>query len=107
MPTPRQFGQEVDGNARRGPNISPADRIKIITKRGHGIIVRKLVAEFGRSESAIKYTLRTYTHSNTTQEKPCPGRPSMLSLHQKKIIYRKARAAPRIEYSKLAKSGSL
>lgn len=60
MPTQRRFGQEVDGNARRGPNISPADRLRIIAKREVGISVRELAAQFGRSESAIKYTIRTY-----------------------------------------------
>jgi transposase len=107
MPTPRRFGQLTDGNARRRPNITPEDRAKIIAKRECGISVRELAEEFGRSESAIKYTIRTYANAATTQEKPRSGRPPMLSLHQKKVIYRKARAAPKIEYSKLAAAAVL
>jgi transposase len=98
----RQFGREVDGNARRGPNISPLQRSIIIAKRGVGASIKELAAEFGRSESAIKYTLRTYANTTTTKEKPRSGRPLILSLHQKKIIYRKVRATPKIEYLELA-----
>jgi hypothetical protein len=57
------------------------------------------------SESAIKYTTCTYSPP-TTQKKPCSSRPHILLLHQKKIIYRKVRAAPKIEYSELAKVGA-
>jgi transposase len=105
MPPPRRFGQEVDGNARRGPNISPVDRARIIAKRQLGATTAELAAEYGRSESAIKYTIRTYSSLPTTHEKPRSGRPPLLSLHQKKMIYRKARAAPKIEYSELAEHG--
>jgi transposase len=80
MATPRQFGQEVAGNARRGLNISPIERQRIISKRECGTTVRELAAEFGRSESAIKYTTRTYTKTGTTQEQPRSGRPPILSL---------------------------
>ena len=75
MPTQRRFGQDVDENARRGPNISSTDRQRIIAKRDAGITVRELAAEFGRSESAIKCTIRTYSTLNTTLEQPRTGRP--------------------------------
>jgi transposase len=103
MPTQRRLGQEIDQNVRRGPNISPAERQRIIAKREVGVTVRELAAEFGRSESAIKYTLRTYTKTATTEERPRSGRPRILSRHQEKIIYRQVRAAPKLEYSDLAK----
>jgi methionine aminopeptidase len=62
MVTPRRFGQEIDRNVRRGPNISPAARNTIIASWQRGVTVKELkelAAEFGRSESAIKYTIRT------------------------------------------------
>jgi hypothetical protein len=58
--------------------------------------------EFGCSESAIKYTTRTYS-STAAHEKPRSGRPRMLSRHQQKLVLRKARATPKIEYPELAK----
>jgi transposase-like protein len=105
MPPPRQFGQEIAGNTQRRPNISPANRQRIIAKRECGVTVRELAAEFGQSKDAIKYTIQTYAKTGTTQERPRSGRPPILLLHQKKIIYQKAHAAPKIEYSVLAKVG--
>jgi transposase len=102
MPTQRRFGQKLNQNVRRGSDISPEARQATIAKREYGASIKGLAAEFGQSESAIKYTIRTYSPS-TTQERPRSGRPHILSLNQKKIIYRKARAAPKIEYSELAK----
>jgi transposase len=106
MPTRRQFGQDLDQNACRGPNISPAERLEIIAKRSCGVPLKKLADEFGRSVSAIKYTIRTYAYTSTPKDKPRSGRPPILSLHQKKILCRAARAAPRIEYSKLRQVGT-
>jgi transposase len=78
MATPRRFSQEVSGNARRGPNISSEQRLKIIAKRELGASIKELAAEFSRSESAIKYTLRTYARLLKTQEKPRSRRPPIL-----------------------------
>jgi transposase len=80
MPTLRQFGQEVAGNARCGPNISPTDRKRIIAKRECGVTVWELAAEFGQSKSVIKYTIHTYTRTGTTQEQPRSGPPPILSV---------------------------
>jgi hypothetical protein len=68
MPTQRQFGQEIDQNVRRSPNISPVARLKIIAKREEGVAVRELAAEIRQSKSAIKYTIRTYTKTATTKD---------------------------------------
>jgi hypothetical protein len=100
MPIQCRFGQELNQNVRRGPNVSPGACHAIIAKREYGASIKELASEFGQSESAIKYTIRTYSPT-TTQEAPRSGRPHILSLDQKKIIYRKARAAPKIEYSEL------
>jgi transposase len=81
MPPPRQFGQKVAGNTRRRPNISPTERQRIIAKRECGVTVRELAVEFKRSESAIKYTIRTYAKTGITQAQPYSGRPPILSLH--------------------------
>jgi hypothetical protein len=89
----------------RGPNISRGACQAIITKREYGASIKELAAEFGQSESAIRYTICTYSPT-TTQEKPCSGHLHILSLHQKKILYRKGRAAPKVEYSELTKVGT-
>jgi transposase/transposase-like protein len=105
MPPQRQFGAEISGNARRGPNLTPEERIRIIAKSDAGVKVSELVEEFERSPNCIRTTIRLAKTRTTTQEASRSGRPPILSLHQKKIIYRKARAAPKIEYSDLSQVG--
>ena len=67
MPTPRQSGQEVAIDTRKRPNISPEERATIIALRESGVSVTKLAARYNRSESAIRYTIKTYTSRSTTQ----------------------------------------
>lgn len=105
MPPRRRFGTELNQNARRGPNLTRSQRHIIIAKAAAGTSVRELVEEFGRSPNCIRTTIRLAKTRDTTQEAPRSGRPSILSRHQKKIIYRKAPAAPKIEYSHLAEVG--
>lgn len=47
---------------------------------------------------------KKYRQTGTTADKPRSGRPPILSLHQKHIIYRKAVAQPKIEYKELAQA---
>jgi hypothetical protein len=103
MPNQPQTGQNSHQNARRGLNISPAQCIQIIAKRECSATLDKLVAEFRRSKSAIRYTIRTYANTTNPVDKPRSGRPPVLSRHQKEILYRKVRAAPKIEYLELVK----
>ena len=102
MPQQRQFGTEISANTRKRRKLTPDERQRIIAKRECGVEISELAAEFGCSMSAIKYTIRTYSQRATTQDRPRSGRPPILSRRQKKIVYRKARAQPKIEYSELA-----
>jgi transposase len=106
MATQRQFGQKLDQNVRRGPNISATQRDQIIGMLDGGVSVKEVAHAYGRSDRCIrkirqKYRQK-YRQTGTTKDKPRSGRPPVLSLAQKKIIYRKVRAAPKIEYSELA-----
>jgi transposase len=103
MPPRREPCAEISENRRRGPNLTPDQRQRIIAKRQCGCTIRELAVEFGRSERAIKYTIRTYASAPTTQEKPRSGRRSILSARTKKLIYRKARSEPKVSYAELAK----
>jgi hypothetical protein len=53
------------------------------------------------------YTIQTYANTGMTQEQPHSGWRPVLLLHQKKVIYQKACAAPKIEYLELARVGML
>jgi transposase len=101
MPPPRQFGQEIDHNVRRGPNLTPTQREQIIAKYQAGISTAELVKEFGRSEHAIRCTVKRWTTHHTTQELPRSSQPPILSTQQTKLLYRAARKTCKIKYSEL------
>jgi hypothetical protein len=93
---------QVLGNRFRGPNLTPDERQRIIAKRQCECTIPELVEEFSRSESTIKYTIRTYTKATATQMKSQSKRPPILSTRTKKLIYRKARSTPKVNYAELA-----
>jgi len=107
MPQQRQFGSKISANTRKRRKLTPDERQRIIAKHEYGVEISALAAEFGCATSAIKYTIRTYTQRATTQDRPRSGRPPILSRWQKKIVYRKARAQPKIEYLELAKEAQV
>jgi transposase len=104
MATQRQFGQELNQNARRGPNLTTVQRDQIIGMLNSGATPKEVAEAYGRTERCIRDLRKKYAQTGTTADKPRSGRPPILSPHQKRIIYRKARAAPKIEYSDLAEA---
>jgi transposase len=68
-----------------------------------GASVTEVADAYGRTTRCIRDLRKKYTTTGTTEDKPRTGRPPILPLSQKKIIYRKARATSKIEYSDLAK----
>lgn len=88
------------------PNLSPADRLRIISKHEAGVTTAELCAEFGCARNTIHYTIKRHSTHGTIKDLPRTGRPPKLSVHEKKIVCRKARAAPKIEYSELAKAST-
>lgn len=107
MATPRRFGQEIDQNVRRGPNLSITQRNQIIGMLNSGATVKEVAKAYGRNDRSIRKLRLKYYQTGTVEDKPRSGRPPILSLHQKKIIYRKVRAAPKIEYSELSQAAVL
>jgi hypothetical protein len=107
MPPRRSFGTEISGNARKKPHSTPSQRTVIIAKHEAGAELAELASEFGRSKYTIHDTIKRFSPYQTTSDLPRSGRPPRLSSRTKKIIYREARAAPKIEYSELAKRGWL
>ena len=101
MATPRQFGQELDQNVRRTRNISPATRDQAIGMLKGGMTVPEVARAIHRLERGVRYLCLKYHQTGTVQDKPRSGRPPVLSKQQKKVIYRKVRSTPKIEYSAL------
>jgi hypothetical protein len=65
--------------------------------------VKEVAEAIGRSVRAVRELRKKHHQTGTTQDKPRSGRLPILSLNRKKITYRAARKAPKIEYSELAK----
>jgi transposase len=103
MPPQRAFGAEISGNARKKSHLTPSERTRIIAKHEAGASLAELAFEFKRSKSTIHDTIKRYLLHQTKSDLPRSGWPPRLLSRTKKIIYGKARAAPKIEYSELAK----
>ena len=71
-----------------------------------GATVKEVAHHYSRTDRCIRKIHQKYRKTGIIQDKPRSGRPPVLSLAQKKIIYRKARAAPKIEYLELAKEAT-
>jgi transposase len=106
MATPRQFCQELDQNVRRDPNMSIETRKRVIGMIISGCSATEAAHARGRSERTVRRLYQKYLQIGSIHDKPRSGRPHVLPINQKKIIYRKACAAPKIEYSELAEVGT-
>jgi transposase len=107
MPNQRQISQELDQNVRRKPNLTIAQRNEAVGMSAAGASLKEIAQYFGRTTQGIGKLLKKYHTTHTVEDKPRSGRPSILSRHQKKLIYRAARAAPKLEYKELAEVGVL
>lgn len=84
------------------PELSSEDRLRIIAMSEAGATLGELSQLFGCARSTVHYTIKRHTNHHTIKDLPRSGRPSKLSPHEKRILHRKARASPKIEYSELA-----
>jgi transposase len=103
MATLRQLRQELDQNVRRQRNISLGLRGRVIGMLQAGATVKEAAASIGRSECAVHDLCTKYHQTGSITDKPHCGHLPVLSKQEKKIIYRKARATPKVEYSELMK----
>jgi transposase len=87
---------------RRGPNLTVVQRDQIIGMLAAGCTCAEAARAYSRTERCIRDIRTKYAKTSTTEDRPRSRQPPILSLSQKKIIYRKARAAPKIKYSELA-----
>jgi transposase len=101
MPQLRSALSENSANPRKRPNLTPTQRIQIISKGKAGCSAASSAAEFGCSERTVRRTLQEASTHHNGLEKPRSGRPSILSEHEERCIYRAVRAAPKIEYKEL------
>jgi transposase len=104
MPNQRRILQELDQNVRRRPQMTIDERNEAIGMLRAGASRVEVAAHFSRSPQAITKLIKKHDTTGSVEDIQKPGRPHILSPRAKKIIYRKARAVPKIEYSELAAS---
>jgi transposase len=107
MDTQRLFGQELDQNVPRGQNLSTKQRDQIVGRLATGATLQECADTYGCTRRCVCDLWKKYHQTGTTKDKPCSDRPPILSLRQKKIIYCKACAQPKIEFKALAEVGVL
>jgi transposase len=79
MATQRRFGQELNQNARRGPNTTVSQREQIIGILRGGYTIAEVANAYGRTDRAIRDLRKKYTQTGSVQDKPRSGQPPMLS----------------------------
>ena len=107
MSTVRRFGQEVDGNARRGPNMSLETRDHVIGMIIAGATVKEAAEACGRSPRAVRDLYKKYQQTGYAHDKARSGRPPVLSPTQKNIIHRAARKEPKGLYKTLTEAAQI
>jgi uncharacterized protein (DUF433 family) len=65
MPTQRQFGQELNQNARRGPNITVSQREQIIGMLRSGSTIPEVADAYGRTDRAIRDLRKKYNQTGS------------------------------------------
>jgi transposase len=107
MATPRRILGQIDGNVRRTRYIAQETRDQIVGMVLGGATRQAAASFYNCDASAVTKIMKKYNQTGSTKDKSRSGRPPVLSLHQKKIIYRKARAAPKIEYKDLNQAATV
>ena len=107
MPPKRAALSEISGNTQRGPNLTPEERLTIIAKSRAGVSTMELAQEFNRDASTIRRTLYRAAKHNTIYDLPRPGRPKVISEHQRRIIWRLVRKSPKVTYKVLQEAATI
>jgi transposase len=78
----------VDQNVPRKPNLTVIPRDEAVGMSVAGASLKEIADPFERTPQGIGRLLKKYYSTGTTANKPCSGRPPILSHHQKNPIYR-------------------
>jgi len=87
--------------------LTPSERLKIVSKYEAGCSTAELAAEFGRHASTIRRTIKRYTSRHTIHSAPRSGRPKAVTPRQELMIRRVARTQPKIEYKALSEAATI
>jgi transcriptional antiterminator len=103
MPQQRSARSEISENPQKRLNLTPTQRLQIISKSNASCSTAELAAEFSCSARTVRRTLQEASTHHNGLEKPRSGRLSILLEHEERRIYWAVRAAPKTEYKELLK----
>lgn len=86
----------------KGKEITPEERKIIIKLRNEGKTLREIGKIVGRTHSSIQRVINNYTSSKSVISKPRSGRPSKLTLREKRYVFKSIRLNPRLSASQIA-----
>jgi hypothetical protein len=78
MQLPRQFGQELDQNVRRGRSTSAIRRNQAMGMLKGGTTVSEVAMSIQRSERSVRHLRLKYLQTDSDQDKPRSGSPPVL-----------------------------
>jgi hypothetical protein len=104
MPDERQIVQELDQDVRRKPNLMVCQRSEAVGMCVGGVGLKEIAAYFERTPQGIGRLIKKHNTTGSVEDLPRSGRPPILSRHQKKKVYRKARSEPKITHSSIAEA---
>ncbi|GFX28862.1 uncharacterized protein TNCV_4251011 [Trichonephila clavipes] len=86
----------------KGQEINLEERKIIIKLRNEGKTLREIGKIVDRTHSSIQRMANNYTSSKSVISKPRFGRPSKLSLREKRYVFKSMRLNPRLSASQIA-----
>jgi hypothetical protein len=89
MATQRQFGQELNQNVRRDPNLTMEQKYIIAGMLCGGCSIKECADAYGRTACCIRNLWKEYSCTGTTQDEPHSGRPPMLPFIRKRLSTRR------------------
>jgi hypothetical protein len=92
------------GNSRRGPELTPYARGKIVGAAQMGSSPSVIAAVQNQSQTNIRNTLRLDLERNEGQSKPRSGRPKLYTDRDERRILRQVRLFPKCTYADVRKA---
>ena len=101
MATPRRPLGEIDGNSRRGKDLTPLERAKIHGAHLVGASLGAITEALNHARSTVQSTIELLDKRVDYSSQPRSGRPKTYGSRTKRKILRLARQNPKWTYRKL------
>ncbi|KAF1989320.1 hypothetical protein K402DRAFT_326744, partial [Aulographum hederae CBS 113979] len=101
MPPQRRALRQISGNSRRGPELHPYIRGKIVAKAEDGLSRGEIATELQIPKTTIQYTMRQEEQRINGESLSRSGRPIESTEVTQRHVIRLARLNPKMTYKEL------